>query len=161
MLEIVLLLVLAIGAGAFVLAVSREKEQVDRLTGSSQHLPQLLVFDFPTENIDAAAQAAAIEAVRREWRGIVEVQRVRVFDQLEYTAQFGIYTVPSTILLDSHGRVAFINESDTSAETLSAQLATLAPPPAGVIRTPARAQAGAHKGKFDLYETREELPCQS
>ena len=118
---------------------------------------QILLFTCPLSSADVRCQRAVIEHLLRSWHQDVEFISVDVFDQLEYAAQFGVYDVPTTILLDPHGQVAFVNLDFVNADQLRAQFVQVIIPPE--LRAPAVTRLTSDTNPQILW--REELPCQS
>ena len=135
-------------AAAAVLETGQHLAQIPPVM--SPQRPLLLVYTFPTYVDDITGQLEAIKTLEHEWHDRVDVTIVGAFDQLEDAARYGVMTVPTTILLNACGQVAFINEKVKSAEELRVQAAS--------VSRALSAQTGTSRA-YPVYH--EEQPCQS
>ena len=81
--------------------------------------PVLLVFTFPGGRHSYGEQIAIVEQLPE---GLLNVEIVNAWDQLEFAAMYGVLYVPMTILLDAEQRVVAVNADVIDSETLCAQV---------------------------------------
>jgi thioredoxin-like negative regulator of GroEL len=67
-------------------------------------------------------QAYYIQALEREYNGRVAVQKIDVELQPEVASQYGVFTLPTTVIVDRKGTVRHINYGLTDATKLAQQL---------------------------------------
>lgn len=84
--------------------------------------PLVLAFSTPDCVPCRTQQKPALHELLRRYPGRVEVREVDAADQPELADRFGIMTVPSTVVIDSRGRIVAINHGMTRWEKLAAQL---------------------------------------
>lgn len=161
MLPVLLLFTAILVIALPLIAILQERHTISRLQSTARSRPRLLVFDFPDREPDRLALAATIDELRRQWRNAIEITPVHVFDQLEYAARFGLYRVPTTILLDARGGLACVNEGDVSLATLWKQLSGVAAPPPHAVPPLDRIETDSQTQPRSFQARREELPCQS
>lgn len=84
--------------------------------------PVLLVFTAPGCSVCRRRQHPAMEEVARELGEALTVSEIDVASQPELAAQYGVVTVPSSVVFDTHGNVEAMNHGFASAEKLRLQL---------------------------------------
>lgn len=87
--------------------------------------PLLLAFSTPNCADCRYRQAPAVEQVRAALGAAIETRHVDASRDPDVAAHFGILTAPSTVILDSHGRVVARNDGFAAAERLLEQLGSL------------------------------------
>ncbi len=85
---------------------------------------RLLVLAFTSADCAAchAAQRPALAELAARVGDRVEIREVDVLTEREIARTFGIFSVPSTVILDAEGRVVAFNIGFAPAERLLAQL---------------------------------------
>lgn len=84
--------------------------------------PLLLAFTSTDCTACHAAQRPALEEVTARLGDGVEIREVDVLAEREITASFGVFSIPSTVVMDAAGRVVAFNTGVAPAERLLAQL---------------------------------------
>jgi thioredoxin 1 len=97
-------------------AVRRSRERA--ATGRSG----LLVFTSPTCAPCKLQQLPIVERVLIDWRDKIEVDIIDVTQQPELAAQYGVWSLPTTIVLDAQRKVVAINQGVALEHKLRAQL---------------------------------------
>jgi thioredoxin 1 len=87
-----------------------------------ENSPVLLVFTAPGCSICKRKQHPAMEEVAQELGEALSVSEIDVTSQPELAAQYGVMTVPSSVVIDTNGNVQAINHGFASAEKLRLQL---------------------------------------
>ncbi len=94
------------------------------LMPSDPPLPRWLILAFSTPDcaLCEIRQNPALEELTRLHPAQVAVRHVDATAAPELARRFGIFTVPSTVILDWNGRVLAINHTVTGARKLALQL---------------------------------------
>ena len=126
------LLVLAVIAGALTVvwlglrwrsARYRRPEARDVLTQLAvRRGPAVLAFTTPECVPCRTMQRPALEELQRRYPGRFEVREIDATVTPELAERFGLMTVPSTVLIDPHGRVLAINHGLARWPKLAGQL---------------------------------------
>ena len=87
--------------------------------------PLLLAFSTPWCADCRYRQAPALEQLKEELGAAIEMRHVDATREPDLAARFGILTAPSTVILDSGGRVVARNDGFAPAARLLAQLRPL------------------------------------
>ncbi len=82
----------------------------------------LLVFTSPTCAPCKLQQLPIIERILLDWRDKIEVEIVDVTQQPDVAAQYGVWSLPTTIVLDAQHSVVAINQGVAAEHKLRAQL---------------------------------------
>jgi thioredoxin-like negative regulator of GroEL len=90
----------------------------------------LLVFTSPTCAPCKLQQLPIIDRLLIEWRDKIEVDIIDVTRQPDLAAQYGIWSLPTTIVLDAQRGVVAINQGVAAEHKLRAQLTAAAQPAA-------------------------------
>jgi thioredoxin 1 len=85
-------------------AATRSRERA--ATGRSG----VLVFTSPTCAPCKLQQLPIIDRILVDWRDKIEVEIIDVTQQPEVAAQYGVWSLPTTIVLDAQRRVIAINQ---------------------------------------------------
>ena len=83
----------------------------------------LLIFTSPTCAPCKLQQLPIIDRVLIDWRDKIEVDIIDVTQQPELAAQYGVWSLPTTIVLDAQRKVIAINQGVASEQKLRTQLA--------------------------------------
>lgn len=84
--------------------------------------PLVLAFTSPDCAACEVAQRPALQALGARMGNRVEIREVDVLAARDMARAFGIFTVPSTVVVDAGGKVVAFNIGLASAEQLLAQL---------------------------------------
>ena len=82
----------------------------------------LLVFTSPTCAPCKLQQLPIIDRVLTDWRDKIEVEIIDVTEQPDVAAQYGVWSLPTTIVLDAQRRVIAINQGVAYEKKLREQL---------------------------------------
>jgi len=101
----------------------RRQRAVDLLP-LGEHRPSWFILAFSTPGCTAChtMQAPALEELAQHFPGKVVVRHIDPTDAPDLVHRFGIFTVPSTVVLDHEGWVLAINHSLAGASKLANQL---------------------------------------
>lgn len=83
----------------------------------------LLVFTSPTCAPCKLQQLPIIDRILIDWRDKIEVELIDVTQQPEAAAQYGVWSLPTTIVLDGRRNVVAINQGVAPEHKLREQLA--------------------------------------
>lgn len=143
MLERVAIAVIVIGLGfvAYRLLLSTQRRLAMSAAGRARgsHRPALLVFTSPTCAPCKLQQMPIVERLMGGWGDRVSLQVIDVTEQPDTASRFGVWSLPTTIVLDAAGRVAAINQGVAGEAKLREQVERAAVGPAR-IDTPSPAQ---------------------
>ena len=92
---------------------ARSGTQVDRAT--------LLIFTSPTCAPCKLQQLPIVERLMIDWRDRIEVRMIDVMEQPEVAQQYGVWSLPTTIVLKADRSVAAINQGVASDKKLREQ----------------------------------------
>lgn len=137
--SVIAVALIAIGLLAYQGLLLRQRRQVTqqaRQVDSTQRVT-LLVFTSPTCAPCKLQQLPIIDRLLREWPDQVDFQIIDVAEQPEVAARYGVWSVPTTIVLDGQHNVIAINQGVVLEKKLREQLVKATPMAAG---EPARLQ---------------------
>jgi thioredoxin-like negative regulator of GroEL len=83
----------------------------------------LLVFTSPTCARCKLQQLPIIDRVLLDWRDKIEVDLIDVTEQPDVAAQYGVWSLPTTIVLDADRKVVAINQGVALEKKLCEQIA--------------------------------------
>ncbi len=89
---------------------------------AGENSPVLLVFTAPGCAICKRKQHPAVEVVAQELGEALSVNEIDATSQPELAAQYGVVTVPSSVVIDTNGNVQAMNHGFASTEKLRLQL---------------------------------------
>ncbi|HEX9114988.1 MAG TPA: thioredoxin family protein, partial [Anaerolineae bacterium] len=72
--------------------------------------------------VPCTVQGRYLEQVQHDFAGRVAVEKIDAEVEAERASQFGIFTVPTTLIVDPAGRVRHINYGLTDARKLAHQI---------------------------------------
>ena len=126
MIERLLLSLVVIGLGTAVYLLFRRIHlwQLNRQNARGTGQPQLLYFS----SAGCAAcptQGRYLEQLAQVWNGRFTLRKIDADTEPETAVQYGVFTLPTTILVDGHGAVRQINYGLTNAHKLAKQLETM------------------------------------
>ena len=87
-------------------------------------LPTLLYFQSDTCAV-CPAQRRVVDQMATQWDGRLRVERIDAERDPETAARYNVFTLPTTILVGSDGRVRHVNYGLTDARKLCRQLESL------------------------------------
>ena len=82
----------------------------------------VLVFTSPTCAPCKLQQLPIIDRILVDWRDKIEVEIIDVTEKPDVAAQYGVWSLPTTIVLDAQRRVVAINQGVAQEHKLRAQL---------------------------------------
>ena len=100
------------------LLLNRARPQSKRLQLSSHDKPVLLYFTTPTCAPCKTVQRPAIQRLLELVGGQLEVIEIDASAQPELASQWGVWSVPTTFIIDPSGKPRHVNHGLTSAEKL-------------------------------------------
>ena len=105
------LALIALGMLAYAALLALQKRHANRLAPHAVPAgrPALLVFTSPTCAPCKLQQLPIVERLWRDWGDRLDLRVVDVVEQPEVAAQFGVWSLPTTIVLDASQRVVAIN----------------------------------------------------
>lgn len=83
----------------------------------------LLVFTSPTCAPCKLQQLPIIDRILIDWRDKIELEIIDVTEMPDLAAQYGVWSLPTTIVLDAQRNVVAINQGVAPEHKLRAQLA--------------------------------------
>ena len=126
MLERTVVSILLVGAGIVAYQVLLFTQQrwarVGSKRGARSDRPALLVFTSPTCAPCKLQQLPIVERLMVDWRDKIDVDVVDVSERPEVAAQYGVWSLPTTIVLDRQRNVIAINQGVASERKLREQL---------------------------------------
>jgi thioredoxin 1 len=124
MLERILIAVALIGLGllAYRLLLLAQRQRVMRHISETSAKPALYVFTSPTCAPCKLQQMPIVDQLMVEWEPWIELRIVDVTEQPDIAARFGVWSLPTTIVLDMARRVSAINQGVAGEKKLREQL---------------------------------------
>ena len=101
----------------------RRAAQAARRSGAMGR-SRLLVFTSPTCAPCKLQQLPIIDRLLVDWRDQIEVEVIDVTEQPEVAAQYGVWSLPTTIVLNARREVVAINQGVAHERQLREQLAS-------------------------------------
>ena len=119
------LALVAIGLLAYggVLWLQRKRVAQGSKRGGRTGRSALLVFTSPTCAPCKLQQLPIVDRVLVEWRDKIDFEVVDVAERPEVATQYGVWSVPTTIVLDAQRQVIAINQGVVFEKKLREQLA--------------------------------------
>lgn len=87
--------------------------------------PALLVFTSPTCAPCKFQQLPIIDRLMGGWGERIDLRVIDVTEQPDAAARFGVWSLPTTIVLDAHGRVQAINQGIAGEKKLQEQFSRI------------------------------------
>ena len=124
MLERILIAAALIGAGVLVyrLLLSAQRRRAAQAGEGGAGRPALLVFTSPTCAPCKLQQMPIVNRLMQRWGDRLELRIVDVTRQPDVAHRFGVWSLPTTIVLDPAGNVSAINQGVASEWKLGEQL---------------------------------------
>lgn len=125
MIERFLIVLLLALIGSAVYAVVRQTH-VRRLNGNIVATGQPLLLYFGSDSCAACpVQARYLDELAQRWYGRLAIRKIDAGREPEKAAAYGVFTLPTTIIVDEMGVVQQVNYGLTSAHKLRRQVADL------------------------------------
>ncbi len=122
--------IVIVGAGvlAYRLALQAQRRRAARgsLRRAATGRAAVLAFTSPTCAPCKLQQLPIIDRILLDWRDKIEVEIVDVTAKPEMAAQYGIWSLPTTIVLDAQQQVVAINQGVAYEHRLREQIAQAA-----------------------------------
>jgi thioredoxin 1 len=117
--------IVAIGISAYqgLLLMQRRRVARESKRGTAMGRSALLVFTSPTCAPCKLQQLPIVDRILVDGRDKIEVDVIDVTEQPEVAAQYGVWSLPTTIVLDAQRRVIAINQGVAHEKKLREQLA--------------------------------------
>jgi len=120
---LIVLLLALIGSGAYALFKRVHVRRLNRVTAGAGQ-PTLLYFG--SDSCAACpVQVRYLDELAQRWPGRLAICHIDAGREPEKAAEFGVFTLPTTLIVDETGAVRQINYGLTSAHKLSQQVAGL------------------------------------
>ncbi len=134
---------IALGLVAYqgLLLIQRRLVGLQSRRAGSTHRPSLLVFTSPTCAPCKLQQLPIIDRLLSDWPEQVDFEIIDVAERPAVAARYGVWSVPTTIVLDGRRNVIAINQGVASHKKLREQLVKATPAAGDPVRLPpARSQ---------------------
>lgn len=121
--RIFIILILAfVGSGAYIALKSLHMKRM----GSVQNEDKPLLLYFRSDNCGpCTTQARYLDQLTEKWSGNLAIHKIDTDNEPETARQYGVFTLPTTILVDKLGKVREINYGLTNCHKLAQQLSGL------------------------------------
>ncbi len=123
---LIAVVIVAVGVLAYQLLLQVQRRRAAQ--GSQQRAATgrsaLLVFTSPTCAPCKLQQLPIIDRVLVDWHDKIEVDVIDVTERPEVAAQYGVWSLPTTIVLDAQRNVSAINQGVAHEKKLREQLAS-------------------------------------
>jgi thiol-disulfide isomerase/thioredoxin len=121
--------IIALGTLAYWLAsqrlLARAQNNLLTLFNTPPNKPVLVYFTTPTCAPCKTIQRPAIEQIRRLLGEKLQVVEIDATEHPDLATTWGVMSVPTTFLLDSHGEARYVNNGVVRVEKLMEQIQTL------------------------------------
>ena len=121
--------IILMGAGAYWLLsqrlLSRAKNNLNSLLNPLPNKPVIVYFTTPDCAPCKTVQRPALEKLMALLGEKLHVVEIDATERPDLAKTWGVMSVPTTFLLDSHGKARYVNNGVTRAEKLMEQLQTL------------------------------------
>lgn len=118
-------LLIFIGTSAYATFKRRHVRTLGDLETAVSHIPTILYF--ASDSCAACpSQARYLEQLLSLWQEGLVVQKIDTAVEPETAVKYGVFTLPTTILIDQQGDVREINYGLTHTQKLTEQVASLA-----------------------------------
>src|SRR5512136_885003 len=128
--ERILMAIAIIGAGVLVyrlaLQVQRRRAARGSLARAATGRAAVLAFTRPTFAPCKLQQLPIIDRILLDWRDRIEVEILVVTAKPEVAEQYGVWSLPTTIVLDAQRKVIAINQGVAHEHRLREQIARAA-----------------------------------
>ncbi len=118
-------LLIFIGTTAYTMFKRRHVRVLGELETAVSSIPTILYF--ASESCAACpSQARYLEQLVSQWQDGLNIQKIDTEVEPETAVKYGVFTLPTTILIDQQGDVREINYGLTHTQKLTQQVASLA-----------------------------------
>lgn len=119
------ILLILLGTGAYAMFKRRHVRGLGDLATAVSQTPTILYF--ASDSCAACpSQARYLERLLAQWQDRLVIQKVDTEVEPETAEKYGVFTLPTTILIDQEGDVREINYGLTHTHKLTQQVASLA-----------------------------------
>lgn len=123
---VITLMLVVLGVGITLWFKRRHVRRLNQGAAATAVSPTPTILYFGSDNCAACpTQGIVLDQLTTEWNGRVAIKKIDAEAEPEKAAQFGVFTLPTTILMDAKGSVREINYGLTYAHKLNQQLANL------------------------------------
>ena len=119
---LLILLLTLIGSSTYIAFKSYHMWRLGSVTG--QNKPQLLYFRSD-HCAPCLTQAHYLEQLEQRWNGRLTIQKIDTDAEPDKAQHYGVFTLPTTILVDNLGKIRQINYGLTNVQKLLQQLSSL------------------------------------
>lgn len=121
--RILIILILAfIGSGAYLALKSLHMRRISRV----QNEDKPLLLYFRSDNCaPCTTQARFLDQLVEKWPGDLKIEKIDTDNEPETARKYGVFTLPTTILVDQLGKVREVNYGLTNCNKLAQQLSGL------------------------------------
>lgn len=112
-----------VGFATYLIFKQTQLRRLSQVTGDVR-MPTLLYFRSDTCAV-CPTQARYLQQLAQTWPGRLVIQEIDADIEREKASQYGILTLPTTIIVDGTGAVREINYGLTNAARLTRQLETI------------------------------------
>ncbi|MFQ5419088.1 MAG: thioredoxin family protein [Anaerolineae bacterium] len=120
---LIVLALTALGSGAFVALKQVHLRRLGRVAVADGR-PTILYFRSD-QCAPCVTQGRYLDKLETEWHGRVAIEKIDTDDEPDKAAQFNVFTLPTTLILDATGQVRQINYGLTDGRKLSMQVASV------------------------------------
>ena len=107
------------------ITLARAADKYRGLNGFKPGIPAILYFTTPTCAPCKTVQRPAIQELQQTMGDSLQVIEVDASEQTDLADYWGVLSVPTTFIIDSHGQPRHINHGVTRAEKLREQLSQI------------------------------------
>ncbi|HEX6387120.1 MAG TPA: thioredoxin family protein [Anaerolineae bacterium] len=120
---LIVLLLIMIGAAAY---AAFRQAHLHRLNRVAAAVGQPLLLYFGSDSCAACpVQARYLDELAQRWHGRLAIRKIDAGREPEKAAAYGVFTLPTTVIVDEMGVVQQVNYGLTSAHKLGRQVADL------------------------------------
>ncbi len=120
---LIIFVLMALGWGAYAVFKAVHMRRLGRVTAVPNQ-PTLLYFR--SDNCaPCVTQSRYLEQVQQRWNGRLAIQKIDTDTEPEKARQYGVFTLPTTILVDAVGQIRQVNYGLTNVQKLYQQLSVL------------------------------------
>jgi thioredoxin 1 len=142
------LLMVLLGLGAYRLLTWRQLARAQRKTfgleGLRRGVPAILYFTTPSCQPCKTIQRPALQALSERLGDRLQIVRVDASEETDLADYWGVLSVPTTFIIDSHGQPRGVNHGAARADKLMRQLEAAE----GGPLLPPGGEAGAKQTKY-------------
>lgn len=96
---------------------------VDPLAGKlADGIPALVYFTTPTCAPCKLQQTPTLQSMAQRWGDRLKIIRIDATEYPDVASQWGVFSVPTTFVLDDHGEARYVHNGVVSADVLTREL---------------------------------------